>query len=185
MADDLGRKTSRFVPLSGVGLSEAKADYDRLKVERDDDRLRPLGLAPKLFDYIEKDYAKQLNASGKRDSTVKKEEGCLKTWCEKPGPLRLNKIRPHHINRVLTDLSEEEYSGWSINLYLIAFRGLIKAATLDGYIKPPLPYEGLQWYRTDQKARQLYTPAEIDQVCEVALQSHEQRAAICRLYPAL
>ena len=36
---------------SGGGLPEAKASYDRLRVERDDDRLRPLGLTPKLSDY--------------------------------------------------------------------------------------------------------------------------------------
>lgn len=171
VCDDLGKKSSRFVPLSGTGLGEAKADYDRLRVERDDDRLRPLGLTPKLSDYFTDSYTKQLNATGKRTSTVDKETGCLGKWCEKLGHLRLNKIRPHHINRVLTDLSEEEYSGRSINLYLIAFRGLIKAAARDGHIKPPLPYEGLQWQRVDQKSRQLYTPAEIEQFCELALQA--------------
>ena len=36
---------------SGGGLPEAKASYDRLRVERDDDRFRPLGLTPKLSDY--------------------------------------------------------------------------------------------------------------------------------------
>jgi hypothetical protein len=57
VSDDLGRKTSQFVPLNGVGLAEAKADYDRLKVERDDDRLRPLGLTPKLSDYFKDSYS--------------------------------------------------------------------------------------------------------------------------------
>lgn len=129
-----------------------------------------MGLTPKLSDYFSDTYTKQLNATGKRNSTIKKESGCLDKWSEKLGHLRLNKIRPHHINKVLTELSEEGYSGRSINLYLIALRGLIKAAARDGHIKPPLPYEGLQWQRVDQKARQLYTPAEVDQVCEAALQ---------------
>jgi hypothetical protein len=158
----LGRKVSRFLPLSGAGLAEAKADFDRLRVERDDDRLRPLGLPPKLSDYFKDSYTKQLKAVGKRNSTVKKETSCLDKWCEKLSHLRLNKIRPHHVGKVLTGLSEEEYSGRPINLYLIAFRRLIKAAARDGHIKPPPPYEGLQWQRVDQKARQLYTPPEID-----------------------
>ncbi len=122
VSDGLGHKTSQFVPFKGVGFAEAKADYDRLRVERDDDRLRPLGLTPKLSDYFKGSYAKHLNAMGKRNSTVKKETGCLYKWCEKLGHLRLKKIRTHHITRVLTDLHEEEYSGRSISLYLIAFR---------------------------------------------------------------
>ena len=58
LSDDLGKKSSRFVPLSGAGLGEAKADYDRLRVERDDDRLRPLGLTPKLSDYFTDSYGR-------------------------------------------------------------------------------------------------------------------------------
>jgi hypothetical protein len=44
VADDLGRKTSRWVLLAGATLDEAKADYARLVTERADDGLRPLGL---------------------------------------------------------------------------------------------------------------------------------------------
>lgn len=43
VADDLGRKSSRWVPLAGTSFTDAKADYDRL---------RPLGLTPTLRDYI-------------------------------------------------------------------------------------------------------------------------------------
>ena len=39
VADDLGRKTSRWVPLAGATLDDAKADYARLVTERADDRL--------------------------------------------------------------------------------------------------------------------------------------------------
>jgi len=46
VADDLRRKTSRWVPLTGASFTDAKADYDRLRVKLADDRLRPLGLTP-------------------------------------------------------------------------------------------------------------------------------------------
>jgi len=36
VVDDLGRKASRWVPLVGTTFTEAKADYDRLRVERED-----------------------------------------------------------------------------------------------------------------------------------------------------
>ena len=52
VSDDLGRKASRFVPLQGATLEDAKADYNRLLTERADDRLRPIGLTPFLSDYI-------------------------------------------------------------------------------------------------------------------------------------
>jgi hypothetical protein len=43
VADDFGRKSSQWVPLAGASFTDAKEDYDRLRVERVDDRLRPLG----------------------------------------------------------------------------------------------------------------------------------------------
>jgi hypothetical protein len=45
---------------------------------------------------------------------------------------------------------------------------VLKAALRDGHVKPPLPFEGLGWQRVDQKTRHLYTPDEIDRLCEVA-----------------
>src|ERR1035437_2226995 len=52
IADDLGRKTPKWVPLEGGTLTEVIADYRKLLVEREDDRLRPLGLTPTLADYL-------------------------------------------------------------------------------------------------------------------------------------
>ena len=169
VADDLGRKSSRWVPLSGTTLTDAVSDYNRLKVERDDDRLRPLGLTPKLADYISESYLKTLAASGKRPSSIEKETAYLRRWSEIIGQLRLIKIRPFHLSRFLTDLSNENYSGRSLNLYLIAIRAVLKAALRDDFIKPPLPFEGLQWQRVDQKARELFTPDDVNKFCEVAL----------------
>lgn len=168
VADDLGRKTSRWVPLGGVTLDEAKADYARLVTERADDRLRPLGLTPTLTDYIGV-YTKQLEVSGKRSGTVAKERGYLKRWAAKIGHIRLNKIRPHHLSQVLTELAGEDYAPRSVNLYLISIRHVIKAALRDGHVKPPLPFEGLDWQRVDHKSRQLFTPVEVDTLCETAL----------------
>jgi hypothetical protein len=63
----LGCKASRFVPLKSGIFAEAKADYDRLRMERDDDRLRPLGLTPKLSGYFKNSCTKQLNAMGETE----------------------------------------------------------------------------------------------------------------------
>lgn len=169
VSDDLGQKSSRWVPLAGLNLDEARKDYNRLQIERDDDRLRPLGLTPKLADYISDSYLKTLATSGKRASSIAKETTYLRCWAEKLGQLRLNKIRPHHLSRFLTDLGADGYAARSVNLYLIAIRGVLKAALTDGHIKPPLPFEGLSWQRVDQKARSLFTPEEVDRICAVSL----------------
>jgi hypothetical protein len=52
VADDLGRKSSRWVPLAGTSLPAAKADYDRLRVERVDDWLRSLFESSFRFDLV-------------------------------------------------------------------------------------------------------------------------------------
>jgi integrase len=168
VADDLGRKTSRWVLLAGATLDDAKADYSRLVTERADDRLRPLGLTPTLGDYIGV-YTQQLEVSGKRVATVEKEKTYLKRWSAKIGHIRLNKIRPHHLSRVLTELAGEDYAARSVNLYLISIRHVLKAALRDGHVKPPLPFEGLGWQRVDQKSRLLCAPAEVDALVEAAL----------------
>ncbi len=209
IADDLGRKTSKWVPLEGETLTSVIADYRKLLVEREDDRLRPLGLTPALTDYLnvpfleteltrqrlgpgapapdESDhqdqaltrskegerhsYANQLLASGKRRSSIEKECSYLRRWAKEIGHLRLNKLRPFHLNKVLTTLAKEDYSGRTVNLYLIAIRSALKAALRDGYIKPPLPYEGLEWQRVDTKSRRLVTAADIDKLCAIAFQA--------------
>ena len=79
VADDLGRKTWRWVLLAGVTFDEAKADYARLVTVSVDDRLRPFGLTPTLTDYIGV-YTKQLEVSGKRSGAVDRERGYLKRW---------------------------------------------------------------------------------------------------------
>ncbi len=170
VADDLGRKSSQWVPLTGATFDEAKADYARLITERADNRLRPLGLTPTLADY-KTVYEKQLAVSGKRPATIAKEGTYLRRWAEKIGHIRLNKIRPHHLSQVLTELAGKDYAGRSLNLHLVAVRGLLKAARRDGHIKPPLPFEGLDWQRVDQKARELFVPDDVDFLCGVAMKA--------------
>jgi len=79
VADDLGRKTARMVPLNGATLDEAKADYARLQTSVPTTGCAPWGsrrpsLTTSKF---------TLNASqfrGKRPSSVQKETAYLKYW---------------------------------------------------------------------------------------------------------
>ncbi len=165
--DELGRKTSRMVPLQGSTLDAAKDDLRRLLVERNDDRVRPIGLSPTLADFKEV-FLKELAVSGKRASTISKESYYLKDWALQIGHMRLNKIRANHLAQVLTKLAASGYSPRSVNLYLLAIRSLFKAALRDGHVKPPLPFEGLTWMRVDTKSRDLFTAEDIDRLCSVS-----------------
>ena len=111
-----------------------------------------------------------LHNSGKRETRVYKEPRYLRHRCRQIGHLRLNKIRPFHLATVLTELAKDGYSGRSVNLYLITVRGVLKAARRYGHLKPPLPFEGLDWQKVDTQSRRLCTAEEVDQLCEVALQ---------------
>lgn len=181
--DDLGRKSSQMVPLAGTTLDEVKLDYSRLVTERADGRLRPLGLTPKLADYVAS-YEQALASSGKRSSTVQKEKSYLRRWVKELGHLRLNKIRPAHLSRVLNAVAaggsgEAALSSRSVNLHLLAVRGLFKAAQQDGHTKAPLPYEGLRWRKVVVRKRPLVHGEDFDLLCQVAMEASQNGQQFC------
>lgn len=170
--EENGIKKKRMVPLKGAAsFSEAKEAYQRLLTERADGALPVMGRKPKFSEYLAESYESRLQASGNRESSQKKERGYLKHWNQKIGHLRLNEIRPKHIQDVLNELSTEYgYQGRSVNLYLIALRKVLKAARSDGHLKAPLPHDGIEWRKTDSRSRDLIEAHMIDQLCEAALE---------------
>jgi integrase len=167
--DDVGQKRNRWVPLENAStVSEARAEFHRLLVERRDNRLRHIGQTPKLVDYLRDTYLPRLEVSGKRPRTIEKERGCLKCWSEAVGHHRLDKLRPFHLTGFLDRLKRAGLAGRTCNLYLMSLRNLLKSARLDGFLKPPLPCEGIPWQKCDVKSRTLVAAAELDRICEVA-----------------
>ena len=74
-----------------------------------------------------------------------------KSQREALGNLRLDKIRPSHIQDVLNKMRAVR-SPRTCNVALVCLRHVLKAAKRDGYLKT-LPTEGIAWQRTDKKAR--------------------------------
>ena len=153
--DDSGAKSARKIPLTGATtLEEAKRAYDQLKTKRVEGSLPVIGRQPKFGSFLAEEYESRLQASGKRETSLQKERGYLRHWNDKLGHLRLNEIRTRHIQAVLDELATDRgYQGRSVNLYLIALRNALKAAQVSGYLKPPLPFEGIPWLKTDTKSR--------------------------------
>ncbi len=167
---DDGAKDVKWVPLpKAMTASQAQDEFRLLLVERDENRLRHVGQAPKLAEYIDHHVA-GLAASGKRASTIGKESGCLSRWAGKLGNLRLDQIRPHHVTSFLDSLKRDGFSGRTCNLYLIALRHVMKRARRDGYLKS-LPTADLEWQKTDIKKRELVTVAELDVICQEAVKA--------------
>jgi len=166
--DDCGRKSVKWVPLEkATTASEAQDEFRTLLVERDENRLRPIGLSPLFSDYA-KNYLERLETSGKKADTLVTESGHVNKWIKAIGHLRLAKILPHHITSHLHGLRKAKKSARTCNLSLVCLRNVLKSARIDGHLKAS-PAEGLEWFKTDKKAHRLYSPDEIDRLCEAAL----------------
>jgi integrase len=166
--DDCGRKSIKWVPLDKAATaSEAQDEFRTLLVERDENRLRPIGLSPLFADYS-RNYLDRQSISGKKPDTLVTERGHINRWIEAIGHLRLDKIRAHHITHHLHGLRVAKKSARTCNLSLVCLRNVLKSARIDGHLKTS-PADGLQWFKTEKKAHRLYSPDEIDQLCNAAL----------------
>ena len=168
LTDDLGNKLNRWMPLEGGSIDQARLHYRKLLVQRQDEQLLPVSQAPKLKDYFASSYLPLLEASGKRPASIKKEKRYIQRWIEAMGSVRLNKIRPNHLTKVMVQFTKKGLSNRTVNLHLIAIRQILKAGIRDGFIPAPGPHAGLEWRKVDEKERDLYSSQEVDLFCEIA-----------------
>ena len=163
-----GKKRKKWARLNAATAAEAIEELKTLHVERRENRLRHVGRAPKLADYI-RQYLDTLDASGKRAATTRKEKCHLARWSADLGHWRLDQLRPYHVAGFLDRLVRDDgLSPRTRNLYLISMRHVVKRARRDGYLKT-LPTDDLPWQRGETKARRLHTLADIETVCEAGL----------------
>ena len=161
--DAAGRKELSWVPLAAKSAAEAQEEFRTVMVERTENRLRHIGRSPSFAEYLDQTYLPLLAGSGKKADTITTEKGHYKRWRTLLGHLRLDKIRPSHIQEGLSELRARR-SPRTCNLALVCLRHVLKAAKRDGYLKS-LPSEDIAWQRTDRKSRRLCTLAEIESIC--------------------
>jgi len=157
------------VPLAAKTAAEAQEEFRTLMVERSENRLRHIGLSPAFGEFYNQSYLPMLNASGKKAATIVTEKGHYKRWEAALGHLRLDKIRPSHIQAALNKLRDKR-SARTCNLALVCLRHVLKAAKRDGYLKT-LPTIDIAWQRTETKARRLHTLEDIERVCEAGFRA--------------
>ena len=148
-------------------VTAARKELNKLVQERDENRLRPVGLSPLFQDYAQV-YLDRLSTSGKKSDTVVTERTHVNRWSKAVGHLRIAKLRPHHITGHLHGLRKAQKSARTCNLSLTVLRNILKSARIDGHLKTS-PAEGLEWFKTEKKAHRLYSPDEIDRLCKAAL----------------
>jgi Phage integrase, N-terminal SAM-like domain len=152
-----GRKEVKWVALAASTAAEAQEALRTLLVERTENRLRHVGRSPTFGEFYQESYLPMLAASGKKPDTIITEKTHYKRWCEALGHLRLDKIRPTHIQTALNKLRATR-SARTCNVALVCLRHVLKAAKRDGYLKA-LPTQDIAWQPTNTKARRLYTLA--------------------------
>jgi integrase len=108
-----------------------------------------------------------LNTSDKKTDTLVTERGHINKWVKAIGHLRLAKILPHHITSHLHGLRRAKKSARTCNLSLTSLRNVLKSARIDGHLKAS-PADGLQWFKTEKKAHRLYSPDQINRLCDAA-----------------
>lgn len=162
-----GSLKARWVPLPGAStVAEAKTALRELFSKRDRQELVVAKAAPLFGDYVDV-YVDRLKHSGKTLKTISTERGYLTFWRRRFAEVALNRIRPHMVNAALHELRAARKAPRTCNISLVCLRNVFKAARVDGFLTT-LPTEGLRWFRTETKPRQLYAPADIDRLCAAA-----------------
>jgi integrase len=164
-----GSKKVKWTTLKAVTAAGAVEELKAIHVERRESRLRPIGLAPKLSDYI-LEYYKSLDVSDKQPATIQKERGCLARWSDKLGHWRLDQLLLRHIRGFVEELKRDKLSGRTANIYVIALRHVMKRAREDGYIFK-LPTDGLGWQKSDTESRPFISQDELSLICKTAVKA--------------
>jgi hypothetical protein len=119
-------------------------------------------------DYHTKTYLALLLSSGKKAATVITERGHLQHWRQGLGHLRLDKIRPNHVqtafNQMLKKLKPRTCDG-----ALVALTSLLKAGKRDNYLKV-LPTAEIKRFKADKK-NATFTLKEIELACMKGLEA--------------
>jgi integrase len=176
-----GVKKTRRVPLvdkeggAVQTVAQAVAELKRLQTKRSDNALPPLARTPKFGEYAAQYLAYIGSGQGaKKPGTVEKEKTILTRWTEFLSGLRLDQIRPVHVNRFVESRLKENVSGRTINLDVIGLRVVLKRAISDGLIQR-LPTEGLRPLKTSTKKRALFTTSELETLCKAAFETKKNK----------
>jgi integrase len=172
-----GVKKTRRVPLIDKDgnpvqtVAQAVAELKRLQTKRSDNALPTLTRTPKFEDYAAS-YLEFIGSGNgaKKPGTVEKEKTILNRWTGFLGTLRVDQIKPVHVNRFIESRLKEKVSARTINLDVIGLRVVLKRAKMEGFIQR-LPTEEVRPLKTTTEKRSLFASADLDKLCQAAFQT--------------
>lgn len=172
-----GRRAVRRVPLQADTVAQATAEMHALQTRREDNSLPALRRAPKFNEYVDQYLAYYKTVKGaKRKRTIETETGHLNHWKAHLGETRLNQINRAMINDFIAkrkapkedeDGGVKTISNRTINLAIVCLRNVLKKALEEGWIKT-LPTENMRPLKYTARKRQLFTLANLEEVCQKA-----------------
>lgn len=111
----------------------------------------------------------------KKPKTLYNENYFLKAW-EKflGGDIKIGSTTKQNVLAFRVQLTKEKYSPRTVNLHVVTLRNLFKMAKVEGYLKGPLPTDGVTQLKIDQTERKLLPRDQIDTVCNEALAKHKR-----------
>jgi integrase len=175
--EDAGGKSAvRWIPLVDENqqalatVAQAKAALEKLKVQREDNKLPVFGETPKFSDFVDTyfQYYKDVK-DAKRASTLLRENGPLKEWKKHLDGIRLHRIKKAHVTSFIAKRQSAGMSARTVNLDVIALRNVLKKAIDDGWLQT-LPTQNLRPLKTTAKKRALVAMADVNRLCAKALE---------------
>ena len=173
---DEGGSVAKWVTLTDAdgrrltALGDARAALEKLRTQRHDDDLPVLGRVPTLADHVPVYLRHREALTGQdalRPATLEKDRAMLASWVKTYGSLRLNQLKPAHVLRFRDDMLRDDYSPRTVNLAVIALRGLCKHAKLEGHIRS-LPMQDLRQLKGATVKRLLVSDLDIVRLAVVA-----------------
>lgn len=154
--------------------AEAIAALRELQVRRTKDDLPVLTKTPtfsecakRYFDDLELPKADEDRE--KKPGTIAKEKATVRMWAEHIGGMQVDRINEAAIMDVKRKRQKAGMSKRTINLDFIAFRHVMKYAKREKFIRRLPEVEWLKIKR--QKKRDLFTPEQIDALCDAAMEA--------------
>lgn len=160
-----GKGTSRRFPIEATNITEAKEKLEILRNDRREEKLPTAGRKPMLAEYIET-YLASPARTQRRESTQKNDRESLARWLAEIGDAPIHKITPSHVLKFQDSRSKGGAKPRTVNLDMIALRGLLKRALAEGHLRELPKLQDMK--RGPVPKRRLLTPAEFERVIAAA-----------------
>jgi len=185
---DTGGKKLQWVSLKNPEgepvetMPQAVAELARLRTQRTDNALPVLGMTPTFAEYADKYLAAVKASQEKKRSTIVKETAVLELWKAHLAGIRLDKIRPFHVAGFMTNRIEAGVGKRTAKLDIIILRNVLKhARDVAGFIRElPIPPGLNRKLKSEAPRRELFTPAELEQLCAAAMAKKEDGAPVTK-----